>query len=311
MARLNDLRVLRNYLLICDASSLAVAAIRANVSQPALSKQVAALETELGVRLLDRHARGIRLTEAGQALRDRAGGLLRDAERVVAEVGLAATRITGEVAIGAVSSLRGFLLAPAVATFLREHPETRVSVFEGTSRAMREAVVDGRVDLALIAAREDASPLVLQPFATEPLLAIGPSNALLRADRPVPLAELAGRPLILASAPNSIRTLLEEAMARRRLQVVIRAEVENSATAVDLVRLGTGWTVFTHAAVARALVEREITAAPIQSLQIAWALARSRDRRPSAVASALWDTVASTAAELLRSGHWQDARPME
>ncbi|QYU65979.1 LysR family transcriptional regulator [Leptolyngbya sp. 15MV] len=85
MAALNDLRLLRNFLLIAEAPSLALAAVRANLTQPALSKQVAALEAELGVRLLERHARGVRLTEPGIALRDRAAGLLRDAERVATE----------------------------------------------------------------------------------------------------------------------------------------------------------------------------------------------------------------------------------
>lgn len=307
MAGLGDLRLLRNFLHVCEAPSLALAAVRANVSQPALSKQVASLEAELGVRLLERHARGVRLTASGEALRDRAAGLLRDAERVVSEVGAAAEHIRGEVAVGTVSSLRGFLVAPVVAAFLRVHHGVRVRIAEGTSRAMREAVVDGRVDLALIATREEAAPLLLRPFATEPLLAIGPPDARLRLDRPVSLEELARHPLVLAASPNSIRTIAEAALARRGGKAEIRAEVENAATATDLVRLGVGWSVFTYAAIARALVEREVTAAPLGDLWIGWAVATARERRTSAAAIALSDMIAAQVEEFIANGRWETA----
>lgn len=304
---LSDLRRLRNFLLIVEAQSLAVAALRANLTQPALSKQVAALEAELGQRLLERHARGVRLTEAGTALRDRAAGLLRDAERVAAEVGAAAADVRGEVAVGTVSSLRGFLLAPAAASFLRAHPATRVRLLEGTSRAMREALTDGRADLALIATREGAAPLELQDLATEPMLAVGPPDARLRLDVPLALAELRGRPLILTAAPNSIRTVLDAALLRAGTSAPVRAEVENVATAIDLVRLGVGWSVFPYSAIARALAERDISAAPLGRLAIGWSFATARERRVSAVARAFGEAIWRTARDLSARGSWPGA----
>ncbi|NKC33892.1 LysR family transcriptional regulator [Falsiroseomonas selenitidurans] len=310
MAALSDLRLLRNFVLVAEAQSLALAAVRANVSQPALSKQMAALEAELGVRLLDRHARGVRLTEAGDALRAHAGALLRDADRVVAEIGAAASHISGEVALGVVSSLRGFLVAPAVASFVRLHPGVTVRVLEGTSRAMREAVADGRADLAVIATREEASPFALRPFATEKLLAIAPPEARLRLDQPTTLEEVGRHNLVLAAAPNSIRTILDAALSRRGTRAVVRVEVENAATAMDLVRLGVGWSVFTFAAAARRLAEREVSAAPIGSLTIGWALATARERRASAAAAALADAVEQVALGRIRDGHWATARSL-
>jgi LysR family nitrogen assimilation transcriptional regulator len=242
------------------------------------------------------------------ALRDRAAGLLRDAERVAAEVGAAATEIRGEVAIGVVSSLRGFLVAPAVAAFLRTHPAVRVRVLEGTSRAMREALAEGRADLAVIAVREEAAPLVLRSFASEPMLAVAPPDARLRLDQPLAPSDLSGRALILTAPPNSIRTVLDAALARVGANAVVRAEVENAATAVDLIRLGVGWSVFPYSAVARALADHEVTAAPIARLSIGWGLATARERRPSAAAAALAAVVERLALDLIGDGRWPTAR---
>lgn len=307
MAVLTNLRVLRNFLFVCDAPSLAVAAVRANLSQPALSKQMAALEAELGVALLERHARGVRTTHAGAALRDRAAGLLRDADRVADEVAAVRQDISGEVALAVVSSLRDPIGIPTVSAFLVAHPAVSVRILEGTSLAMREAVVSGRADLAIIATPEDAAPLRLKPFAVEPLLAVAPVSAGLRADRPLRLEELARQPLVLVSSPNSIRTLLDAALARRGLRAMVRAEVENAATAMSLLRLGVGWTVFTYAAVMRNIEAGEVCAAPLARLRIGWALATARDRRASAAVRALAAALETSAGSLLASGRWRMA----
>jgi LysR family nitrogen assimilation transcriptional regulator len=307
MPRLTDLRLLGNFLHVCEATSLAAAALRANVTQPALSKQVAALEAELGVRLLERHARGVRLTAAGEALRDRAGALLRDAERVAAEIGAAPAAIRGEVSVGVVSSLRDLLVTPAIAAFLHAHPEVRVRMAEGTSRAMRDALLAGRADLAVIATGEDAAPLDSRAFVAEPLLAIAPAAAALALHAPLGLEDMAGRPLVLVAAPNSIRTRLDAAMAGAGLRTTVRAEVENAATAVDLVRLGIGWSVFSHAAVARALAQGEVSAAPLAGLHIGWALAVPRARRASAAAAALAAAIEAAATGLVAAGRWPTA----
>lgn len=311
MARLTDLRLLRNFLVICEAPSLAAAALRANVSQPALSKQIAALEAELGLQLLERHARGVRLTQAGEALRDRAAGLLRDSERVAAEVGAAAEAIRGEIAVGVVSSLRDLLVTPVVAAFLRANRDVRVRVLEGTSRTMRDAVLAGRADFAVIATGEEAAPLSTRTFLSEPLLAVAPAATLLQLDGPLRLEDLAAQPLVLVLAPNSIRTITDSALVRRGLQAEVRAEVENAATAMDLVRLGTGWSVLTYAAIARVLDRGEISAAPVAGLRISWALTVARDRRASAGAAALANAVERAALTLVEEGSWKTAFRME
>ncbi len=307
MPELIELRLLRSFLAICQAPSLAAASVRLNISQPALSKHVAALERALGECLLERHARGVRPTEAGRALQARAEGLLRHAEQVAAEVGQAAHRMNGEVAIGVVSSLRGFLVAPAVAHFLRQFPDVRVRILEGTSQAMRDAVIDGRADLAVIAARDEAKPLALRRFASEPLLAVAPPSAKLRMEQATPLSELGAHPLVLTTPPNSIRTTLDLALARGRTTARIVAEVENASTAIDLVRLRVGWSVFPYSAIARALAEREVSAAPLRKLTVTWAVATPRGQRSSRAATALADAVISTGGRLVSAGTWRTA----
>ena len=97
-----DLRILRYFLAVADEGNITRAAERLHVSQPALSTQLAALEDELGHKLLERSARGITLTEKGIALRQRADDLVDLAERVEAEIKASDTdEIVGTVSIGA------------------------------------------------------------------------------------------------------------------------------------------------------------------------------------------------------------------
>jgi LysR family transcriptional regulator, nitrogen assimilation regulatory protein len=112
-----------------------------------------------------------------------------------------------------------------VAAFLRAHPAVRLRLLEGTSRGMREALAEGRADLALIATREEAAPLALRAFAAEPMLVVGPPEARLRLSAPLQPRDLAGRPLILAAPPNSVRTLLDGALARAGVAAPVRAQV--------------------------------------------------------------------------------------
>ncbi len=97
-----DLRILRYFLAVADEGNITRAAERLHVSQPALSTQLAALEDELGHKLLERSARGITLTAKGLALRQRADDLVDLAERVEAEIKASDTdEIVGTVSIGA------------------------------------------------------------------------------------------------------------------------------------------------------------------------------------------------------------------
>jgi len=146
-----DLRILRYFLAVADEGNITRAAERLHVSQPALSTQLAALENELGHKLLERSARGIALTEKGIALRQRADDLVDLAERVEAEIKASDTdEIVGTVSIGAGETPAFRCVARAANELHRTNPKLCFSVSSGNGEDIVAHLREGTFDLGVL-----------------------------------------------------------------------------------------------------------------------------------------------------------------
>lgn len=152
-----ELRQLRYFTAVCAAGSLAGASRVLHIAQPALSRQMAALEAELGARLLVRLPRGIAPTRAGEALLAHAKSLLADTESLRAQVELAARGKAGSLRIGVMPGYSWLpALGHAIATLSRESPHTGVLVQSGLSAWQMDAIKQHELDAGIVAWR---SPL--------------------------------------------------------------------------------------------------------------------------------------------------------
>ena len=146
-----DLRILRYFLAVADEGNITRAAERLHVSQPALSTQLAALEDELGHKLLERSARGIALTEKGIALRQRADDLVDLAERVEAEIKASDSgEIVGTVSIGAGETPAFRFVARAADELHRKNPKLSFSVSSGNGEDIVAHLREGTFDLGVL-----------------------------------------------------------------------------------------------------------------------------------------------------------------
>ncbi|HEX7748422.1 MAG TPA: LysR family transcriptional regulator [Bordetella sp.] len=152
-----ELRQLRYFIAVCTAGSVAGAAKVLHIAQPALSRQMAALEDEFGARLLVRLPRGVALTRAGEALLVHARLLLAGTASLRAQVGLAAKGKAGSLRVGIIPGY-GWLpaLGHAIAELSRESPDASVMVKSGLSAWQLEAVKRHELDAGIVAWR---SPL--------------------------------------------------------------------------------------------------------------------------------------------------------
>jgi DNA-binding transcriptional LysR family regulator len=146
------MRVLRE---VSERGTIAAAARALAFTPSAVSQQLAALEREAGVALLDRHGGRVRLTEAGRRLVARTEAILAELEAATAELAAAAADVTGDVHVAAFPSAERALLAPAVAALGRRHPDVRVRTTELEPEASLPALRLGDVDLAV--SHEDLS----------------------------------------------------------------------------------------------------------------------------------------------------------
>jgi LysR family transcriptional regulator, nitrogen assimilation regulatory protein len=299
-----DLKQLQYFLKVCDAPSLSDAAYTAGISQPALSRHVRMLEEELGVILFDRHPRGMALSEAGERLRESAVALVREADRIKADFAAATDQPRGVLSVGTPSSLRRFLITPVIAKLSEAHPALSYRIHEGTSRGIRDSLVHGRAEIAVVSTLEDLDPFKAKRLVSEALFLIGPRKAQLQLDQPVPARELARLPMILTSRPNSLRMIVDQALARHAITSEAKIEVETLQMALDLIDTTGGYSVFPYCAIEIALRENRITASPIEKLHISWAIVSLKERRQSTAVRLFSSLVIDECRRRVTSGEW-------
>src|SRR5262245_6691787 len=145
-----ELRQIEYFLAVVDSRSFTQASAVLGVAQPALSRQVRQLEDELGVRLLYRHGRGVRLTEEGAQFHAGVEPLLRELRQAVHDLRATANVPAGEISLGMPPSLSATIGASLVQTFRRKYPQVRLHIVDGFSGFVNEWLVAGRVDMAVI-----------------------------------------------------------------------------------------------------------------------------------------------------------------
>lgn len=193
---------------VSEAGSITRAAARLGYTAPALSQQLAKLEREAGAALLVRHHRGARLTAAGELLAGRARRVLDEMDQARHELASLAGLSGGRLRVGTFVTAGIHLLPPVLTAFRRAHPDVELAVTDYEPPAGVTAVAAGDVDLALTHAYEPAVPhplpagLSAEPLLVEELVLVTALGQMLsEGSGPLPVAELAGRPLI-SSAPD-------------------------------------------------------------------------------------------------------------
>jgi DNA-binding transcriptional LysR family regulator len=187
-----DLRKLRYFVAVADRLHFGRAAEELHIAQPVLSRQVRALEKDLGASLLTRDSHGVALTDAGQQLLADAGPLLASADAARHRVNLAA-RGGRRLMVG---FRAGVAVAPAVQQFAARHPDVVVDVqrIEGDDQAT--VLLDGRIDIGYVRQPIDETGLRVIPVYTEPRVAVLPVGHRLAGKEQVTEADLAGEPLL-------------------------------------------------------------------------------------------------------------------
>ena len=152
-----ELRVLRYFLTVAREENITRAAELLHVSQPAVSRQLAQLENELGVKLFVRSNHHIMLTEDGLMLRRRAQEIVELAEKTQRDFRQHTAELTGEIAIGS-GELRSFsMLGAVLAAFSALHPQVRYTLFSGNADQIKEKIENGTLDMGLLSMPVDLS----------------------------------------------------------------------------------------------------------------------------------------------------------
>jgi LysR family transcriptional regulator, nitrogen assimilation regulatory protein len=264
-----DFKQLRAFLTVADTGNVTRAAELLNLVQPAVSRQLRLLEEDLGTELFERERHGMVLNEHGKALLVYARRAMLELDRARAEIGgTTAREIGGLVTVGLLPSTSDLLATALVSEVRKRHPRIRVRIAMGYAGTLQQWLEAGDIDIALLYGAERLPNIEAQALLEEALWVVGPPAAKLKANKPVPLAALAGKPLVLPSGPHGIRTLVDHACAVAKVELTIVAETNAMSIQKSLVLGGHGLTILPPIACAEELARREVSAAPLSEPQI-------------------------------------------
>ncbi|MFI5692184.1 LysR family transcriptional regulator [Kribbella sp. NPDC051586] len=236
-----ELRQLRYFVTVAEELHFGRAAERLNIVQPAVSQQVARLERELGLQLLDRSSRHVRLTGDGERMLREARAVLSAADRAGEVAAELASGRSGVLRIGTAPGLRDRLERGLTA--LRAHtPDLDVQLSSGTTAEYLSALRSGELDLAFVRGEVAAADLRVVELWRDPLSVLVP--AAYRSDDGVKLIDLAGLLLRLPADDAWLRGRLESACREAGFEPLIGRPIDDFESAV--VEMSTGspaWTV--------------------------------------------------------------------
>ncbi|MGY1411022.1 MULTISPECIES: LysR family transcriptional regulator [unclassified Luteimonas] len=259
-----DLRQITYFVQVAELGSFTRASLVLDVAQPALSRQVRLLEVELGQPLLLRTGRGVTPTEAGRLLLERGRGLLHQVDNLRDELARLGEGTRGRVALGMPPTLSKVLTVPLVRAAARHLPGVTLSISEGLSSATLEALGSGSLDVALVYEPVSWPGIASEPVYEEALLLVSRASAGAQPD-PIALSEVARRPLVIPRRPNTLRMLVESALARHGLAPTIAIEVDGVDAILGLVADGVGHALLSANAVRTAAEPGRFLARPIVS----------------------------------------------
>ena len=193
-----DLRKLRYFVAVADRLHFGRAADELHIAQPVLSRQIRALEHDLGTPLLIRDSHGVALTDAGRQLLTDAGPLLASAHAVRRRVTEAARGRRLMVGFRA-----GITATAAVQEFAIRHPDVIVDVQRIESDDQAAMLLDGRIDIAYVRLPIDEIGLRVTPLYTEPRVAVLPAGHRLAGKEQITEADLAGESLLWHPATST------------------------------------------------------------------------------------------------------------
>lgn len=281
-----NLRQLRAFLAVAQQRHFRRAAERLHLSQPAVSRHIADLEAELGVRLFDRSTREVIPTEAGRYLESAIERVLEELEGVLDHVHSEGERRRGKIRIASVPTLSASLMPACIADCAREYPELTIQLHDQAQTLVLDSVRGGEVDFGIAIEPPEASDFDSEVIMRDPFYLACRLDHPLAQHKSVSWKKLQGQALVLLDYSSGSRRLIDQALQKHGVQAHVAQQTGHTHTAFRMVEAGLGVTVTPMlSSPPPTLAVRPLT--PTE--QRAVTLIRRRQRSLSPLAALVWN----------------------
>lgn len=207
-----DLLLMRSLVAVAQHGAITEAARSLGLTQPALSRRIQQLESEIGAPLLERSRKGVALTEMGRLVEQESRVLIERYARLKEQVSAHQRLEAGIVRIGGGATAIEFVVPPAIAQFQAAHPAIRFRVKEAGSREVEEDVLDERLELGIVTLPTRSSELEVRPIRDDRIVVVAAKHHPLARRRQVTARSLAGQDYIGFEGGSAIRHIIDRAL---------------------------------------------------------------------------------------------------
>jgi DNA-binding transcriptional LysR family regulator len=233
----------RSFLTVLDLGSFSKAAERLNMSQPALSRRIQALEATIGAPLLERTTRHVAPTAMGRSFAPLAQRLLAEFDEQLLGLGDFKRTQSGQIIIACVPTAAFYFLPRAIEKFNKAYPNIRFRILDLSANDGLEAVARGEAEFGINFMGISDSQLTFMPLVDDPFVLACRKDHRLAKRKRISWTDLTDEPIIGVSRASGNRILLESALAKLNMSLRFQYEVNHLTTSLGLVEKGLGLSV--------------------------------------------------------------------
>ena len=249
---------LRYFVAVAELLSFTKAAARCHVSQPSLSQQIQKLELDLGVQLLDRLGRRIKLTDAGDVFYDRAAVALDAIDDAKTCVQTSLDWQKGAITVGAIHTVAPYLLPEVVSRLTKRFPQAQVTVEEQLTEELIANCLAGELDVGIVALPIVEQRVRAESLFTEKLVAVLPANSPLAKEKRLTLDDVTSQPFVLLDDMHCLGRQTLQLCADRNCAPAVSCRTAQLLTVQELVALGQGVSLVPEMAASRDRDKRRV-----------------------------------------------------
>ncbi|ALM52274.1 LysR family transcriptional regulator [Halomonas huangheensis] len=259
-----DTQSLQAFLAVADCGSFSRAAEQLHLTQPAVSKRIAVLESQTRARLFDRIGRRVSLTEAGRVLLPRARQILVMVDDSRRALGNLDGAIGGELILATSHHIGLHRLPPILGDYVHHHPEVRLDLRFLDSEQAYQGVLDGHIEVALVTLTTDPDPQlrVVPVWVDQMLLVASPEHPLAQQQHSSPQA-LSEHDALMPGPLTFTHQLIEQRLAEHHLNLRVTQSTNYLETLKMMVIAGLGWSLLPER-----LVSADIEAGKLAALDV-------------------------------------------